>query len=358
MISRIPKRNSRGLRVAIIGAGMMGYWHGRAARHLDAQIVAIVDPDAGRADVLARRLRVGITADDISELLQRHRIDAVHICSPRLSHVALARCAIESGIHAFVEKPLADSAGETRSLMEIARQQQAILCPVHQIAFQDAVEDAAKALAGLGDLSLIEIRICSAGGIGRSEQEQDEILGDILPHPLSVLRKLWPDARLEPRDWLANRLHAGELSLSGVYAAAHLFMLISMHARPTRFDMMISGTGGAVELDFFHGFAIRHDSRVSRFHKAAQPFAAALKQLGRASGNLLKRGLRGEAAYPGLLRLMREFYAAVRGERSPPISPEDIIAVAGARDLILTASRQNLPSFQRNSVLAEEKAIQ
>jgi predicted dehydrogenase len=344
------------LRVAIIGAGMMGYWHGRTARHLDAELVAIIDSDAGRADALARRLRVGMTAGDISDLLQQHRIDAVHICSPRLSHVELSRYAIESGIHAFVEKPLADSAEETRSLVEIACRQAVVLCPVHQIAFQDIVEDAARALAGLGDISLIDIRICSAGGIGRSERKLDEIVGDILPHPLSVLSRLWPNSTLEPGDWLVSRLRAGELSLSGVHAGAHLSVVISMHARPTRFDMMISGTGGAVQLDFFHGFALRYDGRVSRFHKAARPFGMAFKQLGAASGNLLSRGLRGEIAYPGLLSLMRAFYAAARGERAPPISGEDIIAVAAARDAILIASGQNRPHLQRNSALVKEKA--
>src|SRR5260370_19805891 len=135
-------------------------------------------------------------------------------------------------------------------------------------------------------------------------------------------------------------------------------MLISRHARRTRFDMMISGTGGAVQLDFFHGFALRHDSRVSRFRKAARPFGVALKQFGAASGHLVKRGLRGEVAYPGLLSLTRAFYAAVLRESPSPISAEDIIAVAAARDAILIAARQDLLPLRRNPVLVEEKATQ
>src|SRR5260370_17999537 len=101
-------------------------------------------------------------------------------------------------------------------------------------------------------------------------------------------------------------------------------MLISRHARRTRFDMMISGTGGAVQLDFFHGFALRHDSRVSRFRKAARPFGVALKQFGAPSGNFVNRGLRGGVAYPGLLSPTRAFYAPVRGESPSPISSQHI----------------------------------
>jgi predicted dehydrogenase len=175
----------------------------------------------------------------------------------------------------LVEKPLVNSAEETRKLADTARRQGVVLCPVHQIAFQDGIEDAAQALAGLGDLSVIDIRICSAGGIGRTEQVLDEILGDILPHPLSVLRRLWPHVRLESQHWFVSHPLAGELSVTGVHAGAHLSMLISLHGRPTRFEMMVSGTRGAVQLDFFHGFAVRHDGRVSRLRKAARPFGTA-----------------------------------------------------------------------------------
>src|SRR5712691_9338200 len=104
------RRNAPALRVAIIGAGLMGYWHGRAARRLGAQIMGIVDPDAERAKALAHALQVDTTAAGATNLLQAGRIDAVHICSPLSSHGALARRAIESGIHALVEKPLTESA--------------------------------------------------------------------------------------------------------------------------------------------------------------------------------------------------------------------------------------------------------
>jgi predicted dehydrogenase len=358
MSSRIPQRNSRALQVAIIGAGLMGYWHGRTARNLGAQLVAVVDPDAARAEELARRLGIQMTADDASDLLLEGRVDAVHICSPRSTHAAFARRAVESGIHALVEKPLVDSAEETRKLVDMARRQEVVLCPVHQIAFQDGIEYAAQALAELGDLSVIDIRICSAGGIDRTEIELDEILSDILPHPLSVLRKLWPHAGLQPQHWFASHTRPGELSVTGVHAAAHLSMLISLHARPTRFEMMVSGTRGTVQLDFFHGFAVRHDGRVSRLRKAARPFGMALKLFGAASVNLGTRGLRGELAYPGLRRLTRAFYAAARGEALSPIPAEDIIAVAAARDAILIGLKPTPPTVHRDAVLAEEKFAQ
>ncbi|HEV2697731.1 MAG TPA: Gfo/Idh/MocA family oxidoreductase, partial [Terriglobales bacterium] len=66
--SAIPDQSARPLRVAIIGAGSMGYWHGRAARHVGSQVVAIVDPDANRARTLARTCQATAVATQVSEL--------------------------------------------------------------------------------------------------------------------------------------------------------------------------------------------------------------------------------------------------------------------------------------------------
>jgi Oxidoreductase family, NAD-binding Rossmann fold len=113
-----PNKSARPLRVAIIGAGLMGYWHGRTARHTGSQVVAIVDTDVNRAKKLARSCRAAMVATEVSEL---HDIglDAVHICSPALTHGSLTAQALDLGIHALVEKPLAESADETRRLLSV-----------------------------------------------------------------------------------------------------------------------------------------------------------------------------------------------------------------------------------------------
>jgi predicted dehydrogenase len=316
----------------------MGFWHGRAACRLGAEITWIADPNAEHVKALARALRTQPMVADASTLLQVGDIDAVHICSPLSSHNALARCSIDSNIHALVEKPLAASAKETQSLFDLARAKGVVLCPVHQVAFQHGVDHAMQAIAALGDLSTIEMRAYSAGGIGRTERELDEIAGEILPHPLSVLRKLWPGAVWQPEHWFVTHSRPGDLLVSGEYSGALLSMFISMHARPTCFEMTVHGARGAIQLDFFHGFAVRHGGRASRMRKIARPFTAAVKLFSTASTNLLGRAIHGETAYPGLRCLIQAFYAAARGERPSPISADEAIAVASARDAILAAA--------------------
>jgi hypothetical protein len=110
-----------------------------------------------------------------------------------------------------------------------------------------------------------------------------------------------------------------------------------MHARPTCFAMTVYSRDGTIALDFFHGFAIRHNGSVSRLSKILRPFASSLKLFGISSISLIGRGLRGEIAYPGLQQLTRHFYDSARGVAPSPISSDDAMAVAIARDAVLAA---------------------
>jgi predicted dehydrogenase len=331
--SVFSNKSTRPLRVAIIGAGLMGYWHGRVARHLGLRVVAVVDPDEKRAKSVASACGATAVARELSEL-DSGIVDAVHVCSPTSTHGAVAVQALEAGVHAFVEKPLAQSANETQRLFSIAQRNKVILCPVHQAAFQIGVEHA-KALIERNDPCAIDFRICSAGGAGQGDSELDDIVADILPHPFSMLRRLWPRVPWEPNRWFVIRPRAGELLVAGEHAGALLSVLVSMHARPTCFEMTVRNPRGAFALDLFHGFGIRHNGNVSRLRKIVRPFATSLKLFGAASRNLIGRALRVEVAYPGLQQLTRDFYSAVLGLAPTPISPEDALAVATARDAVL-----------------------
>ena len=53
----------------------------------------------------------------------------------------------------------------------------------------------------------------------------------------------------------------------------------------------------------------------------------------------MRRAARGETAYPGLRELIRRTYASIADEAPPPITPEETLAVAAARDAILASPR-------------------
>ena len=109
-------------------------------------------------------------------------------------------------------------------------------------------------------------------------------------------------------------------------------LLVSMSGRPTTSRLQLIGARGTTAVDLFHGFAVTHGGAVSRRRKMAQPFVQAGATALAAGANLFCRASRGEPAYPGLCRLIGEFYQAISLCGVCPIEPEETLAVARAWD--------------------------
>jgi len=328
---------ARRLRAAIAGAGLMGRWHAHASRRHGARVIGIADIDIRRAKTLARQHPGAEAVACVEPLLREGQIDVVHICTPLPSHAPLIRSAIQSGVHALVEKPFAASAAETSELLEAAARARLVVCPVHQLAFQRGIGRLAARLSTLGPIVHTGFTIFTAGGAGRAARGLDELVADILPHPLAVLRRLWPTAEWTPGHWRVTRAGPGELMVSGMHAGGLLSLLISVSARPTCFDLVVHGANGTAEADLFHGFAVFHPGAVSRLRKLVRPFASVGRRFGAASYNIASRALSNEYAYPGLGDLVGRFYEAALGGGNSPLSAEDTMAVARARDTLVRA---------------------
>ena len=336
----MPVPDISSMRVAVVGAGLMGCWHAYFAQRLGAKVVAIVDRAPGTASSLARRVKKVAIFSEMGAMLEVVRPHVVHICTPLPSHFPLTLQGIEAGVHALVEKPLTHLAGQTQALLQKAREKGVHVCPVHQFRFQSGVARASEALNGLGEPLYGNFTICSAGGGVNNGTALDNIVADILPHPLSILQTLWPVNSLQAKDWTAISRRNGELHVQGRTGEMAVRIYVSMNARPTRCDLDILCSGGSIHLNFFHGYAVVRRGKPSRMDKVAQPFVFAGKTFVVAAANLAVRALRREMAYPGLSTLIRSFYAAARGEGDNPISAQDTLAAASIREHII---RQAIP---------------
>ncbi len=54
-----------------------------------------------------------------NEMLERERLDVVHITTPPGVHLALTRQCVAAGAHVFLEKPLTLTAPEAKQLIDI-----------------------------------------------------------------------------------------------------------------------------------------------------------------------------------------------------------------------------------------------
>lgn len=325
------------MRVAIVGAGLMGRWHAVSARRAGATVAAIVDPNVDRARALASRCGATARTGDVVAAVRDAGATIAHVCTPVETHDTLALELLEAGCDVLIEKPLTSSAESTETIVDLARSYGRLLCPVHQFVFQEGVQRALRTLPDLGTVLHIDAVACSAGADSRSERIRAAVAEDILPHPLSLVARFLGTG-LERVEWHAHRSSAGELRALGVHENVHIGILVSMAGRPTRNNFVVTCTRGTLSIDLFHGFAVIERGNPSRAYKIWRPFGNGASLLGAAAANLLRRTARGESAYPGLRSLVREFYRAANGSRRPPISYGEIASVARARDKIIRSA--------------------
>src|SRR5206468_9575918 len=97
---------SRRWRVGLLGAGFICEAHARAlSRRRDVLLAAVCDRSGARAAAAAARYGIARACSSLEELLAAD-LDVVHVLLPADQHFAAARRILESGCHAFVEKPL------------------------------------------------------------------------------------------------------------------------------------------------------------------------------------------------------------------------------------------------------------
>ena len=328
----------RGLRAGIVGAGLMGRWHANAIRKAGGHLLAVSDIDIGAARRLATGYHAAESFSDISQMLNQIKLHVLHICTPSFTHYKLAELAIEAGLQVIIEKPIAPTAVETERLVNQAVDRGVLICPVHQFLFQDGVRQARELLPRIGRVVHMEGTFCSAGGVGLDRQQLDEIVADILPHPLSLMQVFLPKG-LSKEDWVAVRPGGhGELRAVGEMSGITLSIFISMHARPTECSFRIGGTNGTIHMDLFHGYMFIEPGKVSTTRKIIHPFDLAIRKLSAATINLGRRAIRWQPAYPGLQRLVSSFYNAVQSGSGTPVPREGTIAIAHARDFLIEST--------------------
>ncbi|MDE2050481.1 MAG: Gfo/Idh/MocA family oxidoreductase [Gammaproteobacteria bacterium] len=122
---------------AVIGVGYLGRFHAQKyAQALQCDLVGVVDARQEARDAVAAEVGTRPIADH-RELLGA--VEAVSVVTPTPAHFAIARDFLESGAHVLVEKPITETAGEARELIELAARRGRILQVGHLERFNSAI---------------------------------------------------------------------------------------------------------------------------------------------------------------------------------------------------------------------------
>ncbi len=107
------------LKAGIVGVGFIGAVHLEQLRRLgNVEVTAIVD--TGQVEEKAKRLFVPRGYQDYREMLDREKLDCVHICTPNSTHFEIAKYALEKGINVLCEKPMTHTLEEADELRKLA----------------------------------------------------------------------------------------------------------------------------------------------------------------------------------------------------------------------------------------------
>ncbi|WP_312786283.1 Gfo/Idh/MocA family protein [Stenotrophomonas indicatrix] len=143
--------------IAIVGTGMIGAVHRRAALLAGADIRGVAASSPQRARDVAQAWGVPRAYRDIEEVVADPQVQVVHVCTPNHLHRPMAQAALEAGKHVVCEKPLATTLEDARALAALAASNALVATVPFVYRYHPVVREARARIAHgeLGPLHLI-----------------------------------------------------------------------------------------------------------------------------------------------------------------------------------------------------------
>jgi len=306
----------------------------------------VCDLSPAMAEAAADQFRVPHWFTNHREMLEVLAPDVVHVGTPPASHYALARDALESGAHVFVEKPVTTRLDDLESLIELAKSRERVLLEDHNYLYNRSLQWLLSAVASgeFGEVVHVEVNVALAV-LGPGSRMADPNL----PHPSLAL----------PGGVVAEFLtHMAYLSHAfvGVHGAVQsswhsrapmtplpcdefralveaergtALLSFSAHAQPDVFSVRVHGTRMRAEAHLWEPKLV-----VERLRDCPRPLlplrngvSQAWQELRSGVASLWRKLEGGPGSYEGQWELLRQIYAALARNAPPPIPVERIIEV-------------------------------
>ncbi|MCI5544971.1 MAG: Gfo/Idh/MocA family oxidoreductase [Azospirillum sp.] len=173
------------LKVAVIGAGMMGKNHIKTYKNMpDVELVGVFDifPEAAKAAAETFGIKAFSSMEEVAK-----KVDAVSVVTTSVTHADVGEFFLNHGIHCMMEKPLATSPEGCRRLIDAAAKNNVTLCVGHIERFNPAVEQMAKILSDTSKIrSLTAQRMSAASG----RITDVSVAMDLMIHDVEVIQSL------------------------------------------------------------------------------------------------------------------------------------------------------------------------
>ena len=266
------------LRVGLLGAG-------RIARrfHLPilasmpgVDLVAVAEPLADARDACLN-LAPGTTSfhADYAELLDAHPLDAVVICLPPALHSRAAVAGFARGLHVYVEKPLAISAGDGRGMLDAWRR----AGTVGMVGFNHRFHPLALALKDevargrVGDVTLVRTAFAGAQRTlpawKCARESGGGALLDLASHQVDLVRFLFDAEIVDVSALTRSAQSEGDTTIAALRLSTGPLVCLCASLAATEEDRIeVHGTRGGLVFDRYrssrlHRLPERRDFRVA-----------------------------------------------------------------------------------------------
>ena len=176
---------TKNIKVAVIGAGMMGKNHMKTYKSLNGvELVGVYDifPEAAKAAAETFGIRAFSSMEEVAE-----NVDAVSVVTTSVTHADVGEFFLNKGIHCMMEKPLACTEEECQRLISAAAKNNVVLLVGHIERFNPAVEQMGKLLSDTYKISSLTAQRMSAAS-GRITDV--DVSMDLMIHDVEVIQSL------------------------------------------------------------------------------------------------------------------------------------------------------------------------
>jgi predicted dehydrogenase len=189
----IPRRDaprgkaSKGLSIAVIGCGYWGAKHVRVLSALpEVATVLVVDPDPSARRAIAATYPSVVVVTELEPVLDW--VDGIIVATPPRSHAEVALKALRAGKAVLIEKPLAATLADSRTLVQEAELHDALLMVGHTFEFNPAVRELRHRL-DTGELGTIHYIHSARLNLGLYRSDVN-VVWDLAPHDISIMNYL------------------------------------------------------------------------------------------------------------------------------------------------------------------------
>ena len=178
------KPTSSSVKVGVIGIGNMGWHHARVLSLLrDADLVGVADPDESRGKLAVEQFQCE-WFKDYHDLISK--VDAICIAVPTLLHHKVGLDCLKAGVNVLIEKPIAATELEAKSLINASKIGNCLLQVGHIERFNPAFRELNKIVQN-EDIVVLEARRHSP----HADRANDvSVVMDLMIHDIDLVLEL------------------------------------------------------------------------------------------------------------------------------------------------------------------------